>query len=176
MRLIIVTGMPGTGKEEFLNVASEMGIPFVRMGDTVRNAYQSFDTKNKMSIGEFAEAERKRYGYDIWAKRSLERMSGPMYLVDGCRSMDEADAFRSLAKDVTVIAIHSTPETRYERLVKRKRDDAPSSLKEFAERDEREIGWGLAKIVALSDIMIPNDGTLEEFRNASENVLERLRP
>jgi dephospho-CoA kinase len=176
MRLIIVTGMPGTGKEEFLNVASGMGIPFIRMGDTVRYAYQQRDAKDGMSVGEFAEAERKRYGYDIWAKRSLERMGGPICLVDGCRSIDEADAFRSLAEDVTIVAIHSTPETRYERLVKRNRDDAPSSLEEFTRRDEREIGWGLAKIVALSDIMIPNDTTLEDFRKASENVLERLRP
>jgi dephospho-CoA kinase len=175
MRLIIVTGMPGTGKEEFLNVASAMGIPFIRMGDVVRNAYPFRDALCKdMSVGEFAEYERKKHGYDIWAKRSLENMNGHVFLVDGCRSTDEVDAFRSLTDDVTVVAIHSTPETRYERLVRRNRDDAPSTLEEFIKRDEREMGWGIARTIALADVMVANDTTLEDFRKASNKVLERL--
>ncbi|MCL2143754.1 MAG: AAA family ATPase, partial [Methanomassiliicoccaceae archaeon] len=67
MKLIIVTGMPGAGKEELLNVAKGMGMPFVRMGDIVRDAYELRDISQKdMSVGEFAESERKRNGYDIW--------------------------------------------------------------------------------------------------------------
>ncbi|MDR0778375.1 MAG: flagellar hook-basal body complex protein FliE [Methanomassiliicoccaceae archaeon] len=175
MRLIIVTGMPGTGKEEFLNVASDMGIRFIRMGDVVRETYQFRDAACKeMSVGEFAEYERKKHGYDIWAKRSLERTNGDVFLVDGCRSIDEVNAFRSLTDDVTLVAIHSTPETRYRRLVKRNRDDAPATLEEFIKRDEREMGWGIAKTIALADVMVPNDTTLEDFHAASKNVLERL--
>ena len=175
MKLLIVTGMPGTGKEEFLNVAVRMGMPFIRMGDVVRDAYGSRGTGYKdVSVGKFAEEERKRYGYDVWAKRSLEKMYGHVFLVDGCRSMDEVNAFRSLSEDVTIIAIHSSPEIRYERLVKRNRDDAPSTYGEFDERDEREIGWGLAKIIALADVNISNDSTLEDFRALSESVLERI--
>jgi dephospho-CoA kinase len=175
MKLIIVTGMPGTGKEEFLNVATGMGIPFIRMGDVVRDAYPYRDVSCKgMSVGEFAESERKKYGYDIWAKRSLEKTKGSVFLVDGCRSTDEVNAFRSLTDDVTVVAIHSTPETRYARLVKRNRDDAPSTLEEFIQRDEREMGWGIARTIALADVMVANDTTLEDFHTASKNVLERL--
>ena len=169
MRLLIVTGMPGTGKEEFLKVAEEMNVPFIRMGDVVRETYESSD--KSMSVGEFASAERERHGYDIWAKRSLERMSGNIFLVDGCRSMDEVNAFRSLTDDVTLIAIHSSPEARYARLIKRNRDDAPSTLDEFMERDEREMNWGLAKIMALSDVTVPNESTLEEFRELSGELL-----
>jgi dephospho-CoA kinase len=175
MKLIIVTGMPGTGKEEFLNVAAEMGIPFVRMGDAVRDLYPLRDASCiGMSVGEFAASERKIHGYDIWAKRSLAKLNAPVILVDGCRSTDEVSAFRSLTGDVTVVAIHSTPETRYERLVKRNRDDAPSTLREFIERDEREMGWGIAKTIALADVMVANDTTLDDFRAASKKALERL--
>jgi len=177
MKLIIVTGMPGTGKEEFLNVAVEMKIPFIRMGDVVREYYSKRTAQQSgMSVGEFAESERKKYGYDIWAKRSLERTKGDIFLVDGCRSSDEVDQFRSLTDDVTVVSISSSPEARYARLVKRSRDDAPASLEEFVARDEREMGWGIAKIMALSNVTIPNETTLEDFREASRNALERLRP
>lgn len=167
--------MPGAGKEEFLKVAEEMGIPFLRMGDIVRETYHSRDPPCDVSIGEFAEAERRKHGYDIWAKRSTERMKHNLFLVDGCRSADEVKAFRPLADEVTVVAIHSSTGARYERLVKRKRDDAPSNIKEFEERDEREMGWGLAKIIALADITVPNESSLEEFRALSKSVLERLR-
>ena len=173
MKLIIVTGMPGTGKEEFLNVAVEMGIPFVRMGDVVRSAYNRSGVK--IGIGEFAESERKKYGYDIWAKRSLENIRGNIVLIDGCRSADEVEQFRSLTDDVVVVSVNSSPEARYERLLKRNRDDAPSSLEEFIERDEREMNWGIAKIMALSNVTIPNETTLDEFRERSRKVLERLK-
>jgi dephospho-CoA kinase len=171
MKLLIVTGMPGTGKEEFLRVAKEMGISFMRMGDVVRETYGG---RKDMSIGEFASAERKEHGYEIWAKRSLEKMEGDLFLVDGCRSAEEVDAFRSLTDDVVVIAIHSSPEARYSRLKKRNRDDAPSTLEEFNERDNREMDWGLAKLMALSDMTVPNESTLEEFRRLCAEVLERF--
>jgi len=176
MRLIIVAGMPGSGKEEFLKVADGMGIPFLRMGDIVREAYPDRNAACKdMSIGEFAESERKDHGYDIWAKRSLERMSGNIFLIDGCRSTDEVKAFRSLTDDVVVVAVHSSPSSRYSRLVERNRNDAPSGIREFEDRDEREIRWGLAKTIALADVLITNGSTLDEFRKESVNVLNRLR-
>ena len=175
MRLLILTGMPGSGKEEFLKVAHESGISFLRMGDVVRLRYpdRSADQRN-MCIGEYAESERHKHGYDIWAKRSLEKMNSGILLVDGCRSMEEVNAFRSLTDDVTVIAIHSSPSVRYERLARRKRNDAPSNIHEFNERDEREIRWGLAKTIALADIMIYNGYSLEDFRKSSADVLERM--
>ncbi|MCL2032923.1 MAG: AAA family ATPase [Methanomassiliicoccaceae archaeon] len=176
MKIIIVTGMPGAGKEEFLSVAGSMGIPFARMGDAVREAYPSSpECGMGLSVGQFASAERERHGKNIWAKRTIERMSGGLFLVDGCRSMDEVRSFKELSGNVRIIGIHSPPEVRYERLVKRGREDAPQSRTEFSERDSREISWGLAEVIALSDIMIINDSSLGEFRSASERILKEFR-
>jgi len=176
MKIIIVAGMPGAGKEEFLSAAGLMGIPSARMGDAVRESYSgSSDRENGMSIGEFASAERKRFGKNIWAKRTMEKMSGGSFLVDGCRSMDEVRSFKELGTDVLIVGIHSPPEQRYERLVRRGRDDAPKDMDEFNERDSREISWGLAEVIALSDIMIVNDSSLEKFRSAAENILKELK-
>ena len=170
MKLIVVAGMPGAGKEEFLNVARDMDIPFLRMGDLVRELYpKRGDEDRDLTLGQFANIERERHGYNIWAKRALERMSGDIYLIDGCRSMDEVMAYRSLSDDVNIVAIHAPPRIRYDRLVKRQRDDAPRNVEEFDARDSREMGWGLANVIALSDHLIVNDGPLEQFRKeASE--------
>jgi hypothetical protein len=38
----------------------------------------------------------------------------------------------------------------------------------------REIGWGIAEVIALSEHMIVNDADLESFRRRSRELLERL--
>ncbi|MCL1810990.1 MAG: AAA family ATPase [Methanomassiliicoccaceae archaeon] len=175
MKIIIVTGMPGAGKEEFLSVASSMGIPSARMGDAVREAYSASPERDKgVGIGEFASAERERFGKNIWAKRTIDRMSGDLFLVDGCRSMEEVRSFRELSGDVRIIGIHSSPGQRYDRLVKRGREDAPQGMDEFNKRDAREISWGLAEVIALADIMLINSSGLDEFRSVSEKTLKGL--
>lgn len=175
MKLIVVAGMPGAGKEEFLNVARDMDIPFLRMGDLVRELYpKRGDEDRDLTLGQFANIERERHSYNIWAKRALERMSGDIYLIDGCRSMDEVMAYRSLSDDVNIIAIHAPPRIRYDRLVKRQRDDAPRNVEEFDARDSREMGWGLANVIALSDHLIVNDGSLEKFREEASAYLRSI--
>ena len=171
--MIVVTGMPGSGKEEFLNVAMSIGIPFVRMGDIVRNEHAN--ARSTMSIGEFADAERKRHGYNIWAKRSMEKMHGTIFLVDGCRSMAEIEAFRSLSDNVLILGIHSPPKVRFSRLVERARSDAPADINEFNERDAREIRWGISEVIALADEMVVNDSSLDKFRKEAEILLKGIR-
>jgi len=175
MRLIIVTGMPGAGKEEFLSAASGKGLPFIRMGDVVRKYYEISGLRSKgISAGLFAGNERSKHGLGIWAERATQHMNGDVLLVDGCRSMDEVRTFRKLEKKTVVLAIHASPAVRYARLLKRNRDDAPSNRTEFEIRDKREISWGLAEAIALSDIMIENMSTLEDFHKKSEKILENL--
>jgi dephospho-CoA kinase len=122
-----------------------------------------------------ANEERKLHGKNIWAKRAMARMSGDIFLVDGCRSMDEVTSYRELSDQVYIIGVHAPRALRYERLVNRGRDDAPKSMEEFDERDRRELGWGLGDVIALSDIMIINDSDLETFRQKAKESLEALR-
>ena len=163
MKILLVTGMPGSGKEEFLTVARKTGIPFLRMGDIVRETYAADDAASAgMSVGEFASSEREQHGKDIWAKRAIQRMYGNIFLVDGCRSMDEVISYRKLSDDV-------------ERLVKRARDDAPKSIGEFDARDSRELSWGLGSVIALADRTIDNSSDLNDFRSRADAFLKELK-
>ncbi|MBE6523838.1 MAG: flagellar hook-basal body complex protein FliE [Thermoplasmata archaeon] len=176
MKILLITGMPGAGKEELLNVARSMDIPFLRMGDIVREFYVTSGAEQKgLSVGQVANGEREKHGKDIWAKRAMERMSGDIFLVDGCRSLDEVGSYRGLSEDVYIIAVHAPRAIRYQRLVKRGREDAPKDIDEFDERDRREMGWGLGNLIALSDYMIVNDSDLDSFREKVRSTLEGLR-
>ena len=114
MRILLVAGMPGAGKEELLGVARSIGIPFLRMGDIVREHHAESGTV--LSVGAYANAQREELGKDIWARRALERMHGDIFLVDGCRSMDEVRSYRGLSDDVLIVGIFAPPEARFERL------------------------------------------------------------
>jgi len=176
MKLILTTGMPGAGKEEFLLAASDSGIPFLRMGDIVREFHAKRSEEDRdLSVGQLANLDRQRYGFDIWAKRAMEKMYGDIFMIDGCRSMDEVRAYRNISDDVNIVGIFASPATRYDRLVKRGRDDAPKNIEEFQARDTRELGWGLGETMALADYMIINESSLEDFKRDVKKLMEDFR-
>ena len=156
--------------------ASDSGIPFLRMGDIVREYHAKRSEEDKdLSVGQLANLDRQRYGFDIWAKRALEKMYGDIFMIDGCRSMDEVRAYRNITDDVQIVGIFASPATRYDRLVKRGRDDAPKDMEEFHARDNRELGWGLGETMALADHMIINESSLDDFKKDVKALMEDLR-
>lgn len=177
MGVFILTGMPGAGKEEMVAVAEDLGFQIRRMGDVVRSEAErnGIDPKDQ-GVGRFAHAERERYGYDIWARRIVPLVGEGNTIIDGCRGMSEVKVFREAFGDqVKIIAVHSSPAARFPRLVLRGRSDAPRDRDEFDERDRRELGWGLGETIALADIVLVNERSLEEFQEAAAVLLKELR-
>nr|AGF93006.1 dephospho-CoA kinase [uncultured organism] len=176
MTVILITGMPGSGKEEFLKVAEEEGYDLVRMGDVVREKAEMENISEKdISVGEFADKERKEKHEGIWADRTLAKVHEKNTVIDGIRSLTEVNIFKSeLEKDARIVAIHSSPDTRFERLKERDRHDAPKTRSQFRERDERELGWGLGDVIARADEMIVNEGSLSQMQDKSKELLKKL--
>jgi dephospho-CoA kinase len=175
MKLICVTGMPGCGKEEFAKVAEENGIKVIRMGDVVRAEAE----KRKLefsdgTVGGLANYERLNQGYGIWAQRTVPLLSGDVVIVEGIRCPEEIEVFRMETgqTELEIVAIHSSPGTRRKRLIQRARKDDVISEDEFAERDRRELRWGICSVIAVADHMIVNEGTLDDLRS---KALEFLR-
>lgn len=175
MTILVISGMPGTGKEEFVSVALEQGYAVVRMGDVVRaEAERTGVTLSDKGVGGFANEERQKHGYDIWAKRAVLHVKSDRTIIDGCRGLMELEIFQKELSKVRSIAIHSSPGTRYPRLMARKRYDAPQNWGEFRARDDRELGWGLGSLIAMSDVILVNEGTLEEFKSTCLQFLLKL--
>lgn len=173
MTILVIAGMPGAGKEEFVSVALVMGYDVVRMGDVVRaEAKRQNISLTDKGVGGFANDERQKFGYSIWAERAVESVKGPRTIIDGSRGLMELAVFKVHFPDIKLVAVHSSPGSRYPRLVARKRYDAPKDFQEFAARDERELSWGLGSIIAMADVMLVNEGTLEEFKSRCSQFLQ----
>lgn len=176
MKVLVTTGMPGSGKEEFLKCCVERGAKVMRMGDIVREKAKELGIDSSdASIGTLANEERKRYGMDIWAKRTIPYVGGDLVVIDGTRGLDETRAFKhAFGESVKIVAIHASSRTRYERLRARARADSPLSKSEFEQRDKRELEWGLGDVISEADHMVVNEYSLQELRRQVNALLDTL--
>ena len=174
MKVLVLTGMPGSGKSEAVKVAEEMGIVVHRMGDMVREMVKAKGFEiNRANLSSVGNSERKRLGPDIWAKRTARTIArASMVVIDGARSLAEVDFFRKeLGSSLIVLAIHSSPWTRWQRVHKRAREDDPGTFEELRERDGQELKWGLGDIIATADIMLLNEGGKGHLRGQMRHLL-----
>jgi dephospho-CoA kinase len=95
-------------------------------------------------------------------------------VIEGCRSIAEIDVFDEYADEVSIVCIHSSPRVRFARLRERNREDAPSTWEVFRERDIREISVGIGGVIALSDIMLINEDTLENLWSESKKLVAKM--
>jgi len=176
MKILVTTGMPGSGKEEFLKCCESRGAKIIRMGDIVRAKAREFGLDpSDSSVGTLANEERKRYGMDIWAKRTIPFVGGDLVIIDGTRGPDEIRAFRhAFGDDLRVIAIHACAKTRFERQLARGRSDLPMTRAGFNLRDRRELDWGLGEAIALADYMIVNESSLKDLKKSVDSLLDSI--
>ena len=174
MKLIVTVGMPGSGKDELIEVARGMGLATLKMGDLVRDETRRRGLAlNNANVGRIASEEREKHGPGVWAQRALPKLTETRMLVDGCRSDGEVSVFRHNFGDLFVLGIFASPETRYDRLSARKRSD-DVDLQDFYDRDRRELKWGIGAAFALADGMLVNEGSLDDFRRNARSMLERI--
>lgn len=175
--IILLVGMPGSGKEEFIRKAKEMNIDVVSMGDVVRDYTKSLGMElSDKNVGYVANEERKKNGMDIWAVRTLERIKSKRCVIDGVRNKEEIEFFKkNLGQNMVVVAILSSEKVRFERILKRARKDDARNWDEFVEREKRELSWGLGNVIAMADHFIINEGSLEEFRKKVEDFLNSVK-
>ncbi|MGA8275591.1 MAG: AAA family ATPase [Thermoplasmata archaeon] len=175
MKLIVTVGMPGSGKDELLEIARSIGLATLKMGDLVRDETRRRGLPlTNPNVGRVASEERDKHGGGIWAQRALPKLTETRMLVDGCRSDTEVTVFRHNFGDLFVLGIFASPETRYDRMTTRSRNDDGGSLQDFFDRDRRELKWGIGNAFALADGMLINEGPIETFRRDGRATLEKI--
>ncbi len=173
---VIFCGMPGSGKSVGLTVASDLGIPVVVMGDVIREEVACRNLQaSPQSLGQIMIELRDRYGSAVVAERCIEKLqqvSSPHIVIDGARSEAEISAFRRVIDHVKVIAVHASPKIRFARLQERGREDDTLTEEAFHERDARELDIGIGRVIAQADLVIINEGDLEELKAKTLQILK----
>ncbi len=178
MKLVIVTGMPGAGKSGVAQAFHDAGIPVIVMGDVIRDETRRRglepNPENTKKVMLELREKKGAGAVALFCMDRLKKLSSEMVVIEGCRSIAEIDVFDDCAESVVIVCVHASPKARYSRLRERNREDAPPSWEVFRERDIREISVGLGGVIALSDIMLVNEGTLTDFQEQSKELVKRL--
>lgn len=174
--VIGLAGMPGAGKSVVREAARELGCSIVMMGDEIRlEAERRKLEPTPKNIGEVMLKLREEEGPKVVAKRCVPKIretKKKVVLVDGVRSLHEVEEFKKHFPDFTLLAIRSSPRTRFQRLFKRKRSDDPKRWETFRKRDLRELNVGLGSVIAAADLILVNEGIRAEFKRKARKVLE----
>jgi len=179
VKIIAFAGMPFSGKSEAVKIAKDLKIPVIRMGDMIWEETKNQDLElNDKNVGMVANDMRKSHGMDIWAKRTLEKIKSikdaDLLVIDGVRNIEEIETFeKELGKDFVVVAVQVSDELRHQRAMNRCREDDSKDLNLIKERDKRELSWGLGNVIASADIVISNEGSVEEFRNEIKRIFDQ---
>jgi dephospho-CoA kinase len=176
-RIIAVSGMPGAGKSIVSNTAREMGYRVYSMGDIVREEANRLGLEpTPANLGMITLDLRKKQGASVVARMLIDRLKrddAETVVVEGVRSIEEVEEFRKHFK-TTILAVVASPKVRYSRLKARGRSDDPRNIDEFKERDERELGFGLSKVIDSANRRILNEADTKTFRLQIRNALEEL--
>ncbi|WFN34877.1 flagellar hook-basal body complex protein FliE [Methanogenium sp. S4BF] len=177
MRVIGVVGLPGSGKGEFSRIAGELDIPVVVMGDSIREYVRtSGQTMSDISMGEASAQLRAEMGRDAIAQLTIPRVEATVaevVIIDGIRSEAEVLLFREHFSDFYLVGVACPFAVRLERIFGRGREDDVATAEELTARDERECGWGLEAALAMADVTVTNDGSIEEYETAVRALLHR---
>ncbi len=166
MRIIGISGMPGSGKNSVSELAIERGAKIVSMGDIIREEA----VKRGESTGETACNLRAEFGQFIVSELTIKKIKALQeegfensILVEGIRSLHEVEMFKENFDNFMILSIFANPQIRFERLKKRGREDDHQDYEGFKTRDETELGFGIGDVISLSDRIIINESDLESY-------------
>jgi len=174
-RLIGLTGTNGAGKGEVASYLMKKGYGYVSLSDEIRAVLRrrgQESTRDRLiSAG---NALRRRYGADILARRAMKKVKSRT-VIDSVRNASEV-AFLRRQDDFILVAVDAPAELRYAWVQKRGRAESASTLEEFMAKEEEEMTGGrsgqqLRRCLALADVTIVNDGTLESLHCRIEERL-----
>jgi dephospho-CoA kinase len=177
--IILLTGMPGAGKSVFAEVAKRNGFPVISLGDVVREEVRKRGLEPTLENAlRIANELRMKMGKEAIAKIALPKVlesckSSCIVIVDGIRSIEEVETIKRGVgvKEYLIVAVHASPRTRFQRILDRGRQGDPRDFEEFKKRDFEELSWGLGTVIALADVILVNEDTIEKFKLEVEKFL-----
>ncbi len=168
--------MPLSGKTTLAELMKDKGYTVLDMGDVVRIEMEKRGIAAK-NTGEFVNSMRDEHGMDAIAQLSMPYLNEILeeqdkIVITGMRGWSEKKRFETeTGKEIQVIGIWASPETRKNRREERQRDEDIEG-DSFKERDLREIDNGVGKLFSLSDHLIQNeDKNLEDLEKSLEKLI-----
>jgi dephospho-CoA kinase len=179
-KVVAIVGMPGAGKSEVARVFESNGFTRIRFGDLTDREIKARGLElNEHNERLVRESLRREHGMAAYARLNLPTIDPALkqadVVIDGLYSWEEYLVLRDhYAEAFRVVAVWTSPATRYARLSKRK--VRPLNTEEAAGRDKAEIeNVNKGGPIAMADFTILNELSLESLKQATEKVVAALK-
>ncbi len=180
MKVLSIVGMTGAGKSEVAKLFQENGFTRIRFGDVTDEEVRKRGLElNVGSERYIRELLRQQLGMSAYARLNLPRIDSALkhsdVVIDGLYSWEEYTFLKTCyGEDFYVVAVWSSPGTRYARLSSRL--NRCLTRKEAASRDGAEIeNINKGGPIAMAYFTIINEASLEDLRKEAERVISKLK-
>jgi len=180
--IIAVTGMPLAGKGVVASMLEQRGYPRVLMSAVLKEEMARRKiTIDYDSILEFATNLRRERGNGAVAELCVPYFDkllkkSAVVVLDGVRSPDEITVMKKkYGDDFVLIAVTATFSNRFKRLGREDHAETEASnVEELENRDEKELSFGLGRVIESADHIIENDGTFESYKRKIDSLFAEL--
>lgn len=182
--IIGLTGKNASGKGEVANYLKTKGFSYYSLSDVIReeatNRGLEHTRDNLIKLG---NELREKFGASYLAQqinnRIKEANNEPNFVIDSIRNTNEAKELMK-NKDFTLVGVDAPIELRFERMKERGRLGDSKTVEELKQQEQREnlksdTNQQLDETLKLSQRVIVNDNTLEEFHKKIDNLLDELK-
>lgn len=179
--LLGLTGAFGSGKTTASSFFVENGFERITLSSFLEIALrQRSDAPiTRKALQDLGNEWRMQFGAGILAQKALDYISEKnieFAVIDGIRNLSEIEVLRQ-QQYFSLIAVVTNRMVRFERLKKNPRRES-LTWDIFRELDYRDLGVGEKEnglqaglCIALADIFVDNNGSVEMFKEKLKNVL-----
>jgi len=174
-----LTGPNASGKGEVSKYLIKKGYKYYSLSDIVRQETKKLKLKptreNYIYVGNLL---RKKYGPSILAKRIMKRLDTDAAVIDSIRNPYEIKELNKLDNFI-LIGIRAPRKLRFMRILERNRTGDSKTYKEFIDNEKKEnidncsTNQQLRLCMKYADVIINNNGSLEELYKKIDKILEK---
>ena len=178
--LIGLTGRYASGKSTVVDWLVSMGFASESCSDSIRVYLKENGVEeSRENLIEGGNELRRKGGPGILAEMLLDRLDGKDAVIDSIRTPGEVKALRE-REDFILIEVQAGMEARWQRAQSRGRTGDISDKETFFANEEIEAvakdesGQALNATAAMADLILVNDGSVEDLYSDLDEILGRL--
>lgn len=172
--LIAIVGHRATGKDTAASILADLGFEHLSFSSVIADIaiengwLEANHRHDKKHLADAAASVRDELGEQAY----VGRMIRDGVVLSGMRHMRELELLRASDLDVLIIALSAPDEVRAKRAISL---GIVSSLEELHELEAHRSDANIDELIGSADVIVSNDGSVDEMRDALERVVEAHR-